>query len=218
MDTSSAPFYTDSSNLTDTTDARVASEDQYASALNQDNKMMEQGTTQDVAALAFFKTPNACKDKNEATFQDISPNDIIAHANHRFARANIEDQKMPTVSASKKDDLFGESPPSTAKISGPEDFDAIVRQTQIALNQKLENNKMWAQKLLAEVAVFSKTLAGVHAEYARIQEQEQQEAQRLDQVEPDVQGATSQMLDHPAATMSGYDYAEGGIKRRLDQD
>ena len=196
----------------------MASEDQYASALNQDNKMMEQGTTQDVAALAFFKTPNACKDKNEATFQDISPNDIIAHANHRFAMTNIEDQKMPTVSASEKNDLFGESPPSTAKISGPEDFDAIVRQTQIALNQKLENNKMWAQKLLAEVAVFSKTLAGVHAEYARIQEQEQQEAQRLDQVEPDVQGATSQMLDHPAATMGGYDYAEGGIKRRLDQD
>jgi hypothetical protein len=227
MNPLSAPFYTDPSILTDTTDSRADNEDQYPITRGvEDSGVMEPGTTQDVTALAFFKTPDARNDKNDATFQDVSPNDIIAHANHRFAMTNIEDLKLPADQASEKKDVFTESPLSTTKISGPEDFDAIFRQTQIALNQKLENNKMWAQKLLAEVAVYSKTLAGVHVEYARMQEQEHQEAQRLDQVEPDVQGATSQMLDHSVATTSGYDsfqkmgggYAEGGVKRRLDHD
>jgi hypothetical protein len=217
MNKSSALYFTDHSNCMH--DAEAPSGE--VGRLGRDDNILPKHGTDLEEALVSTKLPEACEDNNNNnSFQDDSPTDFD-HANPKFVMTNSDDRKISQDKTSNK------SPFHTTKQSTPEDFDTLVHRTQIALNQKLENNKIWAQKLLAEVASYSKTLSEVHTEYARTQELEHQEGQRLDLVEPDVHGATSQVLDNAVASVNGFDsfqksgsgeLADGGSKRRLGQD
>lgn len=148
--------------------------------------------------------PGASKD----AYKNTSPTDIIGYANREFAASNLQDDMLSPAKggAGKKDSAASE-------IFSSESVDAIFRQTKFALDQKLENNKLWAQKLLDEVSSYSKTLSKVHTDYAHTQSQEHQEAQRLDHLEPDVQGATIPMLDSASSSIdsSGYDTFHNGV-------
>lgn len=103
------------------------------------------------------------------------------------------------------------------------EFDAIARDAALLLDKKLEDNRDWVKKLLHEMTAYAKTLSEVHAEYARIQRLEHEESQRLDQVEPDVQGATSHLLqNHMFGGMAnqlsvGDSTTTLGSKRKSDQ-
>jgi hypothetical protein len=77
------------------------------------------------------------------------------------------------------------------------EYDVIARDAAFLLDKKLDNTRAWTKKLLREITVYVKTLEGVQEEYVRVQGLEHQESDRLDQVEPDVQGATSHLLEHP---------------------
>lgn len=94
-------------------------------------------------------------------------------------------------------DSSQENPKEQTNEATDTQFDAMVASTETLLEQKLETNRAWAAKLMQEMTVYSRTLKEVHAEYMEIQEIEDQEAQRLDQVEPDVERATSHLLQHP---------------------
>ena len=102
------------------------------------------------------------------------------------------------------------------------EFDAIARDAALLLEQKLQNNRDWVKKLVHEMTVYAKTLSEIHSEYTRIQRLEHEESLRLDQVEPDVQGATSHLLRNPfmggrIGQLSLDDGANLGAKRKSEQ-
>jgi hypothetical protein len=139
------------------------------------------------------KTPASSKTKEESPFYETSPTDVMVFA-------DINDQHNQTVTGEKNVDqknMLAETTTDSASSKEQEsEFDAIAREAAILLDKKLDNNRGWAKKLLREITVYVKTLEEVQAEYVRIQRLEHQESERLDQVEPDVQGATSHLLEH----------------------
>jgi hypothetical protein len=124
---------------------------------------------------------------------------------------------MTSTTAETKEDAAEES-----------EYDTIARETAFLLDKKLDNTRAWAKKLLREITVYVKTLEDVQTEYVRVQRLEHEESDRLDQVEPDVQGATSHVLGHTshqahmASAMSypdkNSDKTVPGVKRRLHQE
>mmetsp|Transcript_82067 Transcript_82067/g.237945 ORF Transcript_82067/g.237945 Transcript_82067/m.237945 type:complete len:199 (+) Transcript_82067:172-768(+) len=76
-----------------------------------------------------------------------------------------------------------------------DEFVKMVHDSEAAMKQKLEDNKDWVAKSVRELSTYAKALSVAHAEYNRILHLERAEAERLDRVEPDVQGATQHMLD-----------------------
>jgi len=52
----------------------------------------------------------------------------------------------------------------------------------------------WCKKLLEEITVYVQVANKTNEAYMQIQQLEHQESERLDRVEPDVKGATSQLL------------------------
>jgi hypothetical protein len=225
MEKSPDHYNTDPSNIV--VDMYAPSESKNQNAREKSTEIIETGANEDAEDHAPAEMLGELQGKNDTVFQDDSPTDTISHENEQFATPDVEDLYLSLDKPSGKKEAFSEtSSSSTAKTSAPEAIDDIVRQTQTALNQRLQNNKMWAQKLLFEVVSYSKTLSAVHAEYLRTQAQEQHEAQRLDQVEPDVEGATCQMLDTATTSGSGFDSVhhrdeqstEVGSKRRFGQE
>jgi hypothetical protein len=71
------------------------------------------------------------------------------------------------------------------------EFDAITRDAALLLEKKLANTKGWAKKLLQEITVYVETVEQAQTEYIRVQRLEHEESKRLDQVEPEVHGATT---------------------------
>jgi hypothetical protein len=124
---------------------------------------------------------------------------------------------MESTTAETKEDAAEES-----------EYDTIARETAFLLDKKLDNTRVWAKKLLREITVYVKTLEDVQTEYVRVQRLEHEESDRLDQVEPDVQGATTHLLAHTsrqahmAPAMSYPDNKSDkiipGVKRRLHQE
>jgi len=235
MNTASELYYTDPSQTMGIENVPIVNqaEDDGMTNLHQevdDIRMMESDTNQEnePMMLASFKTPDPRQ--KVSSFRDVLATHIADQVNRT---STVRTPNDDTSLSTNNDDMTGkdvpsETSPSSAvtKSSNPEDYDAIVRQTQIALNEKLENNKIWAQKLLNAVAEYSKALSGVHTEYTNTQRQEHQEAQRLDKVEPDVHGLTRYVLDKDVGPpMDDYrsfqngrrESSHGGVKRRLHQ-
>lgn len=152
------------------------------------------------------------EDRSMAT--PANPNvDLISHR-HETTPNDV------TLYGSKTD----ESGPSNRPVGGSEgvaergtvttttsstEFDTIAQEAALLLDKKLENNRAWVKKLVSEMTAYARTLSEVHSEYTRIQSLEHQESRRLDQVEPDVQGATSHLLDNPYI---------GGIENRMRRE
>jgi hypothetical protein len=119
-----------------------------------------------------------------------------------------------------------ESTEPASKESGEEsEFDVIARDTAMTLDKNLDSARAWTKKLLREITMYVKTLEMVQAEYLRVQGLEHKESARLDQVEPDVQGATSTLLGNQYLGESqgrlGSSYGQGGkngsgSKRKLN--
>ena len=80
--------------------------------------------------------------------------------------------------------------------NGKSEFDKIAKDTAPVLENYLKRTRFWTKKLLAAITVYVKDLEQVDMQYSKIQELEHDEADRLDQVEPDVRGATSHLLDN----------------------
>ena len=81
------------------------------------------------------------------------------------------------------------------EVAKESEYEVIARDTATLLEQKLEQTRLWTKKLLRGITLYVKTLEEVEKEYTAVQGSEHQESDRLDQVEPDVQDATSQMLN-----------------------
>lgn len=82
---------------------------------------------------------------------------------------------------------------SSAKEGGSP-ADDITREAGIVLENKVQEVQEWCKKLLEEITVYVQVANKTNEEYLRIQQLEHQESERLDGVEPDVKGATSQLL------------------------
>jgi hypothetical protein len=74
-------------------------------------------------------------------------------------------------------------------------FDDMTREAGLILDEKLQGVRGWCKKLLHEITIYNQVCAEAQVEYRRIQDLEHQESNRLDQVEPDVKGATSHLLE-----------------------
>jgi hypothetical protein len=123
-------------------------------------------------------------DSSATTKQNVEHDD----QNNNNNNSNMMKTATTTTGGFTKDK---EEPPQESE------YDAIAREAAFLLDKKLENTRAWTKKLLREITVYVKTLEGVQKEYVRVQGLEHQESDRLDQVEPDVQGATSHLLEHP---------------------
>lgn len=102
----------------------------------------------------------------------------------RSASTTTMDNESPNGNEEETKDL---SPPEQEES----EYEVIARDVAFVLDKKLENARAWTKKLLREITVYVKTLEEVQKEYTRVQQLEHQESNRLDQVEPEVQGATS---------------------------
>jgi hypothetical protein len=84
-----------------------------------------------------------------------------------------------------------------------EELDANMRDTAMLLEQKLDSTKGWAKKLLRSISVYNKVCEEVASEYAQIQRNVRLEAARLDALDPEVQEATSSMMDKTDSAAGG---------------
>jgi hypothetical protein len=84
-----------------------------------------------------------------------------------------------------------------------EELDANMRDTAMLLEQKLDSTKGWAKKLLRSISVYNKVCEEVASEYAEIQRNVRLEAARLDALDPEVQEATSSMMDKTDSAAGG---------------
>jgi hypothetical protein len=107
-----------------------------------------------------------------------------------------------------------ESTPASKESGEESEFDVIARDTAKTLDKNLDSARAWTKKLLREITMYVKTLEMVQAEYLKVQDLEHKESARLDQVEPDVQGATSHLLGNQFHGVShdrlGSSYGRGG--------
>jgi hypothetical protein len=70
----------------------------------------------------------------------------------------------------------------------------MMQDISAKLNDKLNNTRLLAKRLLQEMTVYVQSLETVANEYGRIRESELRESQRLDAVEPEVNGASGMLL------------------------
>lgn len=148
------------------------------------------------------------------TMEGRSPSDTPREDNRKMTNHN---EVSPTDVAGYNHSAAGFGG-SESEAGATNEFDAIKQEVALVLEKKLESNRGWVNKLVSEISAYTKTLSDVHAEYNRILLLEQEESQRLDQVEPDVQGATSHLL----ANLTNGDLGAlggdlAGLKRKSDQ-
>lgn len=124
------------------------------------------------------------------TFYGTSPNEVATLSDF------LGSSKDPHSTASTTGNQIGEGATTDSNPSTSE-FDAILQEAAMLVDKKLANNRNWSNKLLQEMTLYANTLRESHAQYVRVQNLEHKESERLDQVEPDVRGATSHMLDNP---------------------
>lgn len=130
-----------------------------------------------------------------------SLSDVVQNGSNDDNRKMSRPSKEATAAAAAAANPGNPVSNSTKNDQGPSsrmesEYDAIARETALLLDKRLDNIRGWTKKLLRELTVFVKTLEEVGTEYNRIQSLEQTESDRLDQVEPDVEGATSHLLQH----------------------
>lgn len=162
------------------------------------------------------KTPdasNTTKGDLTQSYHETSPTDVAGY-NQESTVGMMNMSHSPTQDNGS---------PATTTASNAE-FDAIAREAALLLEKKLENNRVWVQRLLQEMTAYAQALSDVHSSYCHVQELEHNESQRLDQVEPDVQGATSHLLDTPYMAGLKNHFRPGGSgptalgsKRKTDQ-
>jgi hypothetical protein len=184
----------------------------------EDNVCFSHGSTsgKESREVPSSKPPEASKVKLMQSYHEASPTDVAGYDQE----SKYDSQVMMNQADSCHDQ--GRSPATTTESKS--EFDAIAREAALLLDKKLENNRVWVQRLLHEMTVYAQSLSEVHSSYCHIQELEHNESQRLDQVEPDVQGATSHLLDNPYITGLKNHFRSGGTgpttlgsKRKTDQ-
>lgn len=103
----------------------------------------------------------------------------------------------------QESDAFQETGGKQNSATPLSEFDEIAQEAEMLVAKKMNSNCTWSKKLVDAIAAYTKTLEEVHSEYSRIQDLEHKEAERLDQVEPDVHGATSHVLAQSSLFASG---------------
>jgi hypothetical protein len=135
-------------------------------------------------AISFYQ-PGMMEVEMEPEPQDDHGNalmDRTTQENHVNHSRNDDGMMVKHHQVSKNDDNGNKQ---------DSEFDAITRNAAVLLEQKLANTKGWAKKLLQEITVYVETVEQAQAEYIRVQRLEHEESNRLDQVEPEVLGATT---------------------------
>lgn len=162
--------------------------------------------------------PSSCYDEkavgNDPTaFYDMKATDLVeeSHVGHdsgNFAVSTLPHQSTHSGQQDGSNNLLEttlenpaassmDSSKSDSKESESPEFDAITREAGLVLDEKLQRVRGLCKTLLNEITVYVQASAKTQAEYLRIQRLEHQESSRLDQVEPDVKGATSHVLEQP---------------------
>jgi hypothetical protein len=107
-------------------------------------------------------------------------------------------QSSVTTSETKRSSSSG------AFSSAPSlEFDSVTEGVARLLEAKLDSTKLWAKKLLQAITSYARELEEAQTEYLRIQRLEHEEAARLDEVEPDVQGAAYTLAQNMASVEAG---------------
>jgi hypothetical protein len=161
---------------------------------------------------------SSSKAPSESSKPETSHTDITTYTDTSVAFNSDESMAAMDTLKEGKDG----SPANTTGDALTADFDSIARDAALLLDKKLEDNREWVQKILHEMTAYAKTISEVNSEYTRIQSLEHEESQRLDQVEPDVQGATSHLLENPffGGMVNHLNAGNGvalGSKRKPDQ-
>ena len=82
--------------------------------------------------------------------------------------------------------------------------EATIQSTKTQLEAILTDLKRTTSRLLEEIGTYMEAADSVSADYIRCQESQRKEAQRLEEVSPDVEGATNRFLEQQLAMMGGH--------------
>lgn len=87
---------------------------------------------------------------------------------------------------------------------------AVMNNTATELEAILNDVKTTTKRLLEEITTYTQVFESVSADYMRCQSSQRKEAQRLEEVSPDVEGATNRFLEQQLAMVGGSVAAQGG--------
>lgn len=103
------------------------------------------------------------------------------------------------------DDVGNENLPSTEdeeESGSREDHEAVLQNTATQLEAILNDLKGTTRKLLDEIGIYMEAAESVSTDYKKCQESQRNEARRLAEVQPDVEGATHRFLQQAQAQLA----------------
>jgi hypothetical protein len=96
------------------------------------------------------------------------------------------------------------------------EFAGVGRDLSLLLDEKLITTRSWAKKLVQVMTSYTTDLQQVEEEYRRILDSERVESDRLDEVEPEVQEAVSQLLNVPPSVARRMAYHPNTVQKESD--
>jgi hypothetical protein len=91
----------------------------------------------------------------------------------------------------------------------------VLKNTATELEAILNDVKVTTKRLLEEITNYTDVFESVLSDYERVQASQRKEAQRLDEVSPDVEGATNRFLEQHLAMVGGMTQQDG-VTGRVD--
>lgn len=86
--------------------------------------------------------------------------------------------------------------------SSSQEREAVMRNTATQLEAILNDLKGTTQRLLEEIGIYMEAAEGVSVDYTKCQESQRNEARRLAEVQPDVDGATRRFIQQAQVVMA----------------
>ncbi len=184
---SNAHHYYDSHNDQDFDNASTASQgaseggdSNYSDGTFHDNEngkmRIASSSSSDEAASWFEKAKNAASENSTPQASNTT--------NDEEGREEAKQLKGGHKASGGLQDLQDASSESTQ----------IMKDISSKLDEKLDSTRLLTKRLLEEMTVYVQSLQTVASEYQRIRESELRESQRLDAVEPEVNGASGMLL------------------------
>ena len=123
-----------------------------------------------------YQSHDAMEGSNPASVTDKNPTFMPSDPKHQKQQQQQQQQSSPHPQESSE-------------------LDTLTQNAALLMEKKLDSTKAWAQRLVQEITIYVQTMEEVHADYLQVQAAELEESARLDQLEPDVQGATFNLVD-----------------------
>ena len=160
-----------------------------------ENEIVEEGMTMD----GFSNEANTSTITGDASYQQTTmPEGAMADYNSFLDSMGEENKEAPPAEGDygggglneNDQNVTNEAEDNVDEDIPPPDYSISIEDTTHLAETFVETMKSWSDKLVQAMTTHDKATTEYHKEYTRIQRLEQAEAQRLQNLEADVNGAT----------------------------